>query len=170
VERNEKVLVLLLGVPLLIYFVPYSYAATTSSSYVIENQYPGTSVPAHQSGINVALCNTGDYATGSLYFIQSFDENAPPTVLAIHGANDASGGYITGGTPHGIYVDVWNPSSSGTINFWAGAICQTPIAVAGVGVPEFGSLYSAIALAAILYFALSRLKARKVIPTHPAVP
>jgi len=31
-----------------------------------------------------------------------------------------------------------------------------PITVAGIGVPEFGSLYIAIALGAVLYFLLAR--------------
>jgi hypothetical protein len=40
------------------------------------------------------------------------------------------------------------------------AICQTPITVAGIGVPEFGSFYVAIALGAVVYFMLSRRLAR----------
>jgi hypothetical protein len=40
-------------------------------------------------------------------------------------------------------------------------VCQTPIAaVAGVSVPQFGSLYVAIALGAVAYFMLSRRFAR----------
>jgi len=38
----------------------------------------------------------------------------------------------------------------------AQVICQTPINVAGIGVPQFGSLYVAIALGAVLYFLLSK--------------
>jgi hypothetical protein len=40
-------------------------------------------------------------------------------------------------------------------------ICQSPITVAGVGVPEFGSLYVAIALGAVVYFMLSRRFGRR---------
>jgi hypothetical protein len=35
-------------------------------------------------------------------------------------------------------------------------VCQTPITVAGIGVPQFGSLYIAIALGAVVYFLLVR--------------
>jgi hypothetical protein len=41
------------------------------------------------------------------------------------------------------------------------AICMTPVTVAGIGVPEFGSLYAAIALGAVVYFMLSRYSSRK---------
>ena len=40
-------------------------------------------------------------------------------------------------------------------------VCQTPVTVAGVGVPEFGSLYAAIALGAVAYFMLSRRLTRR---------
>jgi hypothetical protein len=46
------------------------------------------------------------------------------------------------------------------------AVCQTPVTVAGVSVPEFGSLYVAIALGAVLYFLL----ARRFAPTKAALP
>jgi hypothetical protein len=39
-------------------------------------------------------------------------------------------------------------------------ICQTPVTVAGIGVPQFGSLYVAIALGAVAYFLMSRRFAR----------
>jgi hypothetical protein len=54
----------------------------------------------------------------------------------------------------GVSVDVW-------------VVCQTPITVAGIGVPEFGSLYVAIALGAVVYFVMSRRLARR--PTMSAI-
>jgi hypothetical protein len=46
--------------------------------------------------------------------------------------------------------------------FWeVYAVCQMPIAVGGISVPEFGSLCVAIALGAVAYFMLSRRFARR---------
>jgi hypothetical protein len=64
-----------------------------------------------------------------------------------------------------MVVEVFNPDASFAIAFTAGAVCQTPITVAGIGVPEFGSLYMAIALGAVAYFLMARRLARS-----PAVP
>jgi hypothetical protein len=50
---------------------------------------------------------------------------------------------------------------------YAEVICQTPLTVAGIGVPEFGSLYVAIALGAVVYFVMSRRLARR--PTMSAI-
>jgi hypothetical protein len=41
-------------------------------------------------------------------------------------------------------------------------ICQSAVTLpAGIGVPEFGSLYVAIALGAVVYFMMSRRFARR---------
>ena len=50
-------------------------------------------------------------------------------------------GSIAVGSP--TFGDVW-------------VVCQTPVTVGGVSVPQFGSLYVAIALGAVVYFMLSR--------------
>jgi hypothetical protein len=51
----------------------------------------------------------------------------------------------------------------------AQVVCQTPIVVAGIGVPQFGSLYVAIALGAVVYFMLSRRFARKPTTSGPVI-
>jgi hypothetical protein len=137
VERRALLLALALMVPLALYGIPYAYASVTSSSYISTSV--GTSQPLY------AHCNAGDYATGG-------------------------GGYVAG-----LYLSVpqvfdgvaYSSSDSGVPNAWAVAgttgasakvwvVCQTPITVAGIGVPEFGSLYAAIALGAVVCFVLAR--------------
>jgi hypothetical protein len=67
----------------------------------------------------------------------------------------------TGENPNGWGITVHNSNSVPILEFLQ-IICQSPItAVAGVSVPEFGSLYVAIALGAVIYFALSRQHAGK---------
>jgi hypothetical protein len=65
-----------------------------------------------------------------------------------------------GPPPNSWDVQVVNQFALGST---AGAqvVCQTPIVVAGIGVPEFGSLYMAIALGALVYFMLSRQFTRR---------
>ena len=43
------------------------------------------------------------------------------------------------------------------------AVCQVPITVAGVSVPEFASLYLAIAIAVVAYFMLSGRFREKIV-------
>jgi len=73
-----------------------------------------------------------------------------------------SGGNLaqTGDLPNGWFYGV---GGSGPYAIWA--FCQSPITVAGIGVPQFGSLYLAIALGAMVYFVLSKRIARD--PTTP---
>jgi hypothetical protein len=163
-EMRALVLGLALTLPLALYGIPYAYAATTSSSYVVESDSShSTTVQPLTTGNNAVLCNPGDYATGALYMLWGF-QGSPGVIAAIHGTNDPTGNTFVGiGTPHGVVVSVYNPNSNFgyTVKFTAGAICQTPITVAGIGVPEFGSLYVAIALGAVLYFLLSKRFTRR---------
>jgi hypothetical protein len=166
-EKRALVVALALAIPLISYGVPYAYAATTSSTYVVEADYSQrTVVPPQSYGNNAVLCNSGDYATGALYMVWAVSSTAPGVIDAIHGTNDATGSsFVTSGTPHGMVVTAINPSTTSSFEFTAGAVCQTPITVAGIGVPEFGSLYMAIALGAVAYFLMARRLARS-----PAVP
>jgi hypothetical protein len=144
---REKILVLALAIPLLLYCVPYAYATTVSSSYVVSNtflQLPGTVVEV------TATCNTGDYATGGGY------ETIPAYTVYLSEPAPIGGT----GAPDGWTVSR-NLGGSESTDLTAYVVCQTPITVGGITVPEFGSLYAAIAIAAIAYFGLSLLKARK---------
>jgi hypothetical protein len=161
VEKRALALALALTVPLALYGVPYAYAATLSSSYVVTTT---STLPTASSIGASAHCNTGDYATGG-------------------GVNPQEGGAVVSRSlPLHFDGTSYSSISSGQPNAWNGevvstagtqedfgiatyVICQTPITVAGIGVPEFGSLYLAIALGAVLYFMLSRRFARR-----PAMP
>ena len=48
-------------------------------------------------------------------------------------------------------------------------VSQSPITVAGVTIPEFGSLYVAIALAALVYFGLFRHYMKRPAATFASV-
>jgi len=156
-ETRALVLALALSLPLALYGIPYAYATTMSSSYEVLG--PDQNVPAGGVVGATATCNPGDYVTGGGWSIS-------PEIAGVGGSgNDVtSNGGAGAGTVNlnGWFVEVDNHrSSSETLH--ALAICQTPITVAGVTVPEFGSLYLAIALGAVAYFMLSRRFARRPI-------
>jgi hypothetical protein len=146
-DRREKILVLALAIPLLLYCVPYAYATTVSSSYVVSN---GVGVSGDGNGYVSATCNPGDYATGGGFYLTDF--YLTPTVFVDQP--------YTTTPPTGWTAAAYNPNSF-TVSLNVYVVCQTPITVAGITVPEFGSLYAAIAIAAIAYFGLSLLRARK---------
>lgn len=148
-QRGALVLALALTLPLVLYAVPYAYAATTSSTYVVS---------ATDTGFAVVNCNAGDYATG--------------------GGADGGSSAIIRNKPMFWDGVQYNQISTGQPNAWLASaglspvtvwvICQTPLTVAGVTVPEFGSLYVAIALGAVVYFMLTRRFTRK--PTSISAP
>lgn len=101
-----------------------------------------------------ATCNSGDYVTGGGY-------SGGVTKNIVVSNSEPVG--ATNPTQWGTYV--FNTGSS-TIFVNAVAVCQTPVTVAGVTVPEFGSLYAAIALGAVVYF----LMAKRYAPTKTSLP
>jgi hypothetical protein len=159
-ERRALILALSLTLPLALYGIPYAYAATTSSSYIVFTSHDlvATSVPPTDLGVS---CHTGDYATGGG---AGTDGDTTAIVPTFSGPTRA-GSVVSSGQPDGWRggFNYPNPATS----FYAGitlevfAICQTPLTVAGVGVPQFGSLYVAIALGALIYFMLARRSTRK---------
>jgi hypothetical protein len=166
-ERRAFVVALALTLPLVLYGIPLAYAAS-SSSYVVRVQtfVPDPSTSSTLYSHATARCNGLDYATGG---------------------GVTAGGYPPGGYQPDPNQQVLRSSPAVTANepqtgdqpnSWVGSIfisgswhfgmvwevyvvCQTPIAVGGIGVPEFGSLYVAIALGAVVYFMLSRRLARR---------
>lgn len=157
VERNEKIVLLALTVPLVLFSGTYTYAATMSSSYVVVT--PGTVPPGSTTSpsslIVQANCNGVDYATGGGWN----SGNDPPTHPISMPTKGGAVIFTTGVTPNGWQVAFENTNGiSYGVSVYA--VCQTPITAAGLTVPEFGSLYVAIALAALLYFGLTVLRAR----------
>jgi len=141
-ERRALLLALALILPLALYGVPYAYAATTSTYEKFSSQ---DSVPAGTYLLS-ATCNTGDYATGG-----GAGAGGPGGRVNALGPIPAGDGL----QPTGWGAQV-TAAGSGTFTIYVDAVCQKPITVAGIGVPEFGSLYVAIALGAVAYFLLSR--------------
>jgi hypothetical protein len=144
-ERRVLAVALVLTVPLAFYGIPYAYAVQTSSSYQVKVSATATD----DSFPLIAYCNGGDYATGGgggIHVTGAFVRETLPI------------SYVSPPTPYG-----WFAEFGGSTGFQVDtyAVCQTPITVAGIGVPQFGSLYVAIALGAVLYFMLSRRFARR---------
>jgi hypothetical protein len=144
-EKRALLLALALTLPLAIYGIPYAYAISTSSTYTVDDVKV---VSPHSTVELVATCNPGDYATGGGYD-SGFEGGLGAPVYAL--ASFSSGGV----NPNSWNVFLLNPNDAASF-VTARVICQTPITVAGVTVPEFGSLYLAIALGAVVYFMLSR--------------
>ncbi len=159
--RKARTLALLaLVAPLLLFSGGYAYAAVTTSSYMVHNF---VTIPNDSTIHEVdAVCNSGDYAVGG------------GTNTAVGNLNEVVLGAIpTFGASHSISgtPDRWTAivRNSGAVSdeLDVAVVCQTPVTVAGITVPEFGSLYAAIALAAVVYFGLSLLRQRtsqKVVP------
>jgi hypothetical protein len=154
-ERRATILALALTIPLILYSVPYAYASVTSSAYVIHSSF----FVVAQSYNNVIIgCNIGDYAVSGGY--------ATAAIVTIAQSQPTKGGapfLSNGNRPDGWQITGFNTASLGgtteSVDAWV--VCQTPVTVAGIGVPEFGSLYVVIALGAIVYFMLSRRFARQ---------
>src|SRR5712692_1161671 len=154
VERRALVAALALTLPLALYGIPYAYAAS-SSSYVNTNEVSGLF-----EGIGLAAhCNTGDYATGGGEV--PGPDNTVPTYVErnlpqfFDGSNYNS--VSSGQQPNAWAAAIFNFSPSNAfLDVEVFVVCQHPIAVAGLSVPEFGQLYIAIALSAVVYFVLSR--------------
>jgi hypothetical protein len=152
-EKHALVLALALTLPLVLYGVPYAYASVTSSSYVV---YGGGGATPFNKSQFVVYCHSGDYVTGGGFDL--YDQTTQLITSAPLGQPVS--------VFEGWYIQVYNPSST-TYGTRVWAVCQTPIVVAGVSVPEFGSLYVAIALGAVVYFTMSRRLARR--PTMSAL-
>jgi hypothetical protein len=163
-EKRALVLALALTLPLATYGIPYAYASTVSSSYVVTV----TNTVATGTQIDASVhCNSGAYATGggvdpkegSAVVSRGYPLFFDGTFYHLVGTNDEPNAW------HGEVVSVAGLQEAFGIQVYV--VCQTPITVAGIGVPQFGSLYVAIALGAVLYFMLSRHFTRRLtIPTR----
>jgi len=136
-ESRALILALALTIPLVLYGIPYAYAATTTSSYVVTAT--GTANPSSFLSLS-AHCNPGDFATGGGFtsHLGIGAITADPTgqgALLFWSRPDP-----TSGTPTAWSVEVSNPTGT-AFSLDVYVVCQTPITVAGIGVPQFGSLY-----------------------------
>jgi hypothetical protein len=131
---------------LALYGVPYAYASQVSSSYTAT--WNDVVLP-HAIVTDSATCNPGDYVTGGGYQGTSRiigHSSAPP---------------FLGPGPNRWQVTAENTDGGISQQLVVVAICQTPITVAGIGVPQFSSLYTAIALGAVVYFLISNRFSRR---------
>jgi hypothetical protein len=159
-ERKAVALALALTLPLALYGIPYAYALTTQNTYVVKSSIDLTT----GVGSATAMCSSPTDSTQHYgYTNQGFGR----TVLDAFPVNSGGTEAATGQTPNGWHV-VMSSSPGAVSDLYI--ICQSAITVAGIGVPEFGSLYVAIALGAVAYFVLSRhFKASPAIPAKVGV-
>jgi len=155
-ERRALVLALALMLPLAFYGIPYAYAASTQSTYV----RVADRVLAGNDGSTLVLqcASPSDYTQH--YTVG--DKNLF-AALSVDGAfilDSAGNPAAANENPNGWAIHVSNHNSF-AVTLWFQIICQSPITVAGIGVPEFGSLYVAIALGALVYFMLTRRMAKR---------
>jgi hypothetical protein len=155
-ERRALVVALALTLPLALYGIPFGYAAATQSTYAVATTQDCISNAC--TFIVPLTCNSpSDY---SLQYGVYYDRL--PSDARVDGAiptNSAGLPVSTNEVPNGWRINVVSGAPE-KINF--AVICQSPIPLtAGIGVPEFGSLYAAIALGAVLYFMMARRYARR---------
>jgi hypothetical protein len=165
-ETHALVLALALTLPLALYGVPYAYAATsTLTTYSVQQ----SNLVANGSDqlFNLRCLSPSD--SSAAYPALSFPILRPdnPFIHVFLPLNSAGTQATDGQTVNGWKVDVTNTEGH-AFNVIVIILCTTSITVAGIGVPEFGSLYVAIALGAVAYFMLSRRFARR--PTISAQP
>jgi len=148
-ERSVLVVALTLVLPLVLYGIPYAYSSSTATTY----QAFGTPIAlvGPSSGTGTALCNSGDVATGGGYSTSSFDLNSGfPTIVGSQSFTSPGSPFPNGWTITALIQYRYSTSVSPYV------MCLSPITVASVGVPEFGSLYVVIALGAVAYFLMSK--------------
>ena len=159
-ERRSLVLAVSLALPLLLYGIPYAYAATTStqSTYTVTTQITMAGNTLN-SLVHLQCLSPTDYTD---HFTT---DPSNPTDIHVRGSHmlKSNGALaLTGDNPNGWIINLQN-SYPNDLDATVQIVCQSPVtvSVAGIGVPEFGSLYAAIALGAVIYFALSRQYAGK---------
>jgi hypothetical protein len=150
-EKRAVVLALALTLPLLLYGIPYAYAASTQSTYVMRGNFPVINSGA-TGFVTIQCASPTDFTQ---HYSVSNPEQFPVSSVQI--VNSAGLTANNGENPNGWFIAVHNLSGGATFTITAQIICQSPLTlVAGIGVPEFGSLYVAIALGALVYFMLAR--------------
>ena len=148
-ERTALILVLALTLPLAFYGLPYASALVAQTTYVVN----GGSAPIAPGGSAAFEVQCSSPSDSTSHFVNDFPKffNLELSRLLNSAGNLAS----MGENPNGWFFQVHN-TSTGMLNAQVTIICQTPISLAGISVPEFGSLYAAIALSAVVYFFLAR--------------
>ena len=142
-KKDLKILVLLLAIPLLLFGTGYAYAQQTTSSYLT---YLSVDVPAGQSsGAVDVYCDTGDFATGGA--------SAKEGEMILNGESPLP--QALGATPWGWRADAVNPTED-PLQLTVYVVCMSPITIAGIGVPEFGSIYILMIIGAAVYLVLTK--------------
>jgi len=152
-ERRALVLALALTLPLGLYGIPYAYAATTQTTYMVQsdNVVLGPDHAPDDTLVAQAKC-----FSPSDYTLQYFHlHNELVSVYSIDTLNSAGRSAHPGDTPNGWFIALHNLQTY-QVTDYIEIFCQSPVTVAGIGVPQFGSLYVAIALGAVAYFLLAR--------------
>jgi len=166
-RKGRLLLALSLVIPLGVYFVPYAYAAQTVTTYSVHS--PPDTIKAHNTAFYDVKClGSSDYSAAfpALSTVQgpavTLDSKPGLSIYSLAPLNSAGAPAADGQTVNGWEVFVANTNSFDLISTRGLVIilCTNPVTVAGIGVPEFGQLYTAIALGAVVFFMLSRRASR----------
>jgi hypothetical protein len=96
-----------------------------------------------------STCHSGDVATGGGYTTPYYSAGAQVFV-------DSTWPNTFAGATNSWSIEEFNPGDATIGQVYVMVVCQTPVTVAGIGVPQFSSLYAAIALGAVAYFIMAR--------------
>ena len=160
-EKRALVLALALIVPLALYGIPYAYAATTGDTATVvsgngnaHSTGTGQAATIFTSSDGICTVTYDVFEDGSTSFSVRFSANG---VQAGDNLYMIAGGNSNQATVAASEVDLSIASGTAATVYYAySAICHSTLAVAGIGVPQFGSLYVAIALGALVYFLLAK--------------
>ncbi len=164
-RKAEAVLAVVLVVPLALYFVPYAYASATQVTYVVNGPPISTLGGQLHNEFQVKCSSPSDF---TLHYTDRSPEEVP--LFEVVPLDSGGGVANTGETPNGWIFALHNAVSFG-VTTEVDIYCQSPVTVAGIGVPEFGSLYAAIALGAVVFFLMSRyMSGKKPIGVPASIP
>lgn len=156
VKKNLKIMLLALTIPIALFGVGYTYAQQFTTDYVRLNIVP---MKVSQATVASVSCDPGDLPTGGEYQIHEKGAVAKvgkANVFTVYGSPLGASNTLT--------VVAFDHRQRDTLILEVYLHCISPITVAGISVPEFGSIYSVIILTTAFYTILTRMQKLHLIP------
>jgi hypothetical protein len=156
VKNDLKIVLIALSIPVALFGVGYASAQQFATDYVRVNSVP---MKVSQTTIASVSCDPGDLPTGGEYQIHEGG--------AVAGVGEANVFVVYGsplGAPNTWTVVAFDHWQRDTLILEVYLYCMSPITVAGIGMPEFGSIYIVIILAAAFYSVLTRMQKLQLVP------
>jgi len=141
-----------LTLPLVFYGIPYASAAVAQTTYIVKHSVV---LPEAVTSKNEDLQCSSPSDSASHFLIDPPGDLSGIQVTRIIVLDGDGNVAPTGDNPNGYRFGL-QKCFGPELSLFLYIFCETPITTAGISVPEFGSLYLAIALGAIVYFFLAR--------------